>query len=82
MAKYSLGDIVEINADIEGKIIDILVGEPVLYSIQPIGYHGTMTLSEHQLTNQKWKPACQCGARFDRGFENIHSHFCPRWKKL
>ena len=25
---------------------------------------------------------CECGAKFDRGFEDIHSFWCPAFKKI
>lgn len=24
---------------------------------------------------------CECGANFNKGFENIHSHWCPEYKE-
>lgn len=25
---------------------------------------------------------CECGATYQRGFENFHSRWCPKWEKL
>lgn len=25
---------------------------------------------------------CECGSLYERGFENVHSYWCPKWEKI
>lgn len=30
---------------------------------------------------EPWGPQCECGAQHDRHFPNIHSSYCPKYRK-
>lgn len=82
MAKFKPGDRVRSHAGSEGKVVDVLIGDTILCDVELDGPYGTrIVFPEKQLEHMLWKIYCECGAKYERDMPQIHSEWCPCWRR-
>lgn len=77
---YSIGDLVEGPKGLRGKIVEIITDpDGTRYAVELSSRIGKMFLLEAEL--RKVFITCECGAKYNTGFENVHSRWCGMWSE-